>query len=318
MLEQQSTRAQEHKCISAQGHKVEEHKSTSAQGTRAEDRGQRTGERGQRTEVRGEGREVREWKFLFNSLPPSLYSLYAILSSLTSHLSPLCTIRYLLFALLISYFIPLTSRSIYAWEIVDIPTTEPVDAYTYRLGFRLYSDGGVMTRTTFGVFRNINIGFAWDLKNLIGVKNIEMIPPSVHLKILIYEGSKHLPSFAIGYDGQGYYWNKDEQGYREKEKGVFVVLSREVFTPNLELTAGANVNDFRKSTVHGFAGISYMIEKLSFLIEYDNLRDEKFHRLNGGIRFAVIPELNFEFVGRNMAKSENAERVLKVNYIGRF
>ncbi len=47
-------------------------------------RSQKTEDRGQRLEVRGEGREVREWKFLFNSLSPILYSLYAILSSLIS------------------------------------------------------------------------------------------------------------------------------------------------------------------------------------------------------------------------------------------
>lgn len=210
------------------------------------------------------------------------------------------------------------TSSIYAWELVDIPTTEPVDAYTYRLGFRLYSGGGVMTRATFGVFRNINIGFAWDLKNLIGTKNIELVPPSVHLKILIYEGSKKMPAFAVGYDGQGYHWNKEQQIYLNKERGVYAVLTREVFTPDLELILGCNVNDFKNSIVYGFIGILYTIEKLSLIVEYDNLHVEPNQRLNAGIRFAVIPEFNFEFVGRDIARNIEAERVVKVNYLGRF
>ncbi len=74
--------------------KAEVHKSA-----RAQVRGQSSGNREQRSEARGEGQEVREWKFLFNFLSPILYSLYAILSPLTSHLSSLISILYSLFAI---------------------------------------------------------------------------------------------------------------------------------------------------------------------------------------------------------------------------
>ncbi len=97
---------------------------------------------GQRTEDRGEGQEVREWKFLFNSLSPILYSLYAILSSLISHLSPLSTIRYSLFAsllLLISFTgcgekTPAPSPPVLSPKIEEFtpPPREEVKKYYYR------------------------------------------------------------------------------------------------------------------------------------------------------------------------------------------
>jgi len=205
-----------------------------------------------------------------------------------------------------------------AWEVIDVPTTEPMDYATYRLGFRLYSGGGVMTRATFGVFRNVNIGFGWDVKNIIGVNDVELVPPTMHIKIRFYEGDGRFPSIAIGYDGQGYHWDKQDQIYLEKEKGIYLVIEREIFFPDFELTLGCNVNDFKKSTVYGFAAAQYNIERVTILAEYDNLYLEEFQRLNAGLRIEVTPDLNFEFAARNIGRNYSAERIIKANYITRF
>ncbi len=205
-----------------------------------------------------------------------------------------------------------------AWEVIDVPTTEPVDYATYRLGFRLYSGGGIMTRATFGVFRNVNIGFGWDVKNIIGTTDVELVPPTMHIKIRFYEGDNRFPSIAIGYDGQGYHWDKQEQLYTQKEKGIYLVVSRELFFPDLDFTLGCNVNDFKKTTVYGFGAIQYNIEKVTFLLEYDNLHLQEYQRLNAGLRFAVTQDLDFEFAGRDIGRNYPAERIIKANYISRF
>lgn len=208
-----------------------------------------------------------------------------------------------------------------AWEIIDVPTAEPIDYSTYRLGFRLYGGGGILTRATFGVFRNVNLGFAWDVKNIIGENNVELVPPSIHLKIRFYEGDKKFPAFAIGYEAQGHYWDKAEQQYAEKERGIYMVATREMFTPGLEFSLGGNVNDFKKSVVHGFAGAEYDLDTVSFLLEYDNLPLdplEKNQRLNAGLRFKITPDLHFELAGKNIGRNSPAERIIKSNYIARF
>ncbi|MDI6756931.1 MAG: hypothetical protein QME32_02800 [Endomicrobiia bacterium] len=208
--------------------------------------------------------------------------------------------------------------SLSAWEVIDVPTTESVDYATYRLSFRLYTDGGVLTRTTFGVFRNVNMGFAWDIKNIIGSRDLELVPPSMHLKIRFYEGDKKFPSFALGYDGQGYHWDKPKQIYLEKERGIYAVLSREFLTPGLDISLGCNVNDFKNTLAYGFIGAVYTVEKVSILAEYDNLHIEEYQRLNAGLRFEVTPDLRFELSGRNIGRNFPAERIIKANYVARF
>ena len=205
-----------------------------------------------------------------------------------------------------------------AWEIIDVPTAEPIDYSTYRLGFRLYGGGGILTRATFGVFRNVNLGFAWDIKNIIGTDDVELVPPSIHLKIRFYEGDKKFPAFTVGYDAQGYYWDKKEQLNVEKERGMYLVATREMFTPGLEFSLGGNVNDFRKSVVYGFAGAEYDLDTVSFLLEYDNLYLEENQRLNAGLRFKITPDLHFELAGKNIGRNYPAERIIKSNYIARF
>lgn len=230
---------------------------------------------------------------------------------------PLRIARFLsvfLFPFMASSVIP----SLSAWEVIDVPTTESVDYATYRLSFRLYTDGGILTRTTFGVFRNVNMGFAWDIKNIIGARDLELVPPSMHLKIRFYEGDKKFPSFALGYDGQGYHWDKSEQKYLEKERGIYAVISREFFTPDLDISLGVNVNDFKNTLAYGFLGAVYTVEKISILAEYDNLHIEQYQRLNAGLRFEVTPDLRFELTGRNIGRNFPAERIIKANYVARF
>src|SRR5262245_15950027 len=43
-------------------------------------------------------------------------------------------------------------------DVIDSPTPNTVDYGGYRLNFRFYKEGGILSTISFGVFRRLNIG----------------------------------------------------------------------------------------------------------------------------------------------------------------
>jgi len=208
-------------------------------------------------------------------------------------------------------------------NLIDTPTTEVIDYGTYNLNFRLYGGGGVLTRMSIGVFKRLNIGFSWDITKLIGQESIELVQPAVNLKIAAYEGGLVLPAVALGYDGQGYTWDKNISEYQDKAKGVFLVLGREILVENLVLNLGVNFNDFKNNKATGFSSINYTIEKtLGIIVEYDNIQEKSENaRLNCGLALVLNDNLNFLLAARDINNDQTnrpTERTLILNYYGRF
>lgn len=204
-------------------------------------------------------------------------------------------------------------------DLIDSPSTNVIDYGGYRLNFRLYSKGGLITNLSFGVFRRLNIGASWDNEEVVGSENPTTNAPTLNLKFRVYDGSEILPSFAIGYDGQGRFFNKTTDEYREHERGLFAVFGRELFFPKLESYGGANISKFKEGTVLGFVGLSYTIEqKLVLMTEYDNIRVGPENRWNAGLRFFPIPSLSIDFAFRKIASIEDKERIVRINYVGSF
>lgn len=205
-------------------------------------------------------------------------------------------------------------------ELIDTPTAEQVDHYGYFASFRMYTDGGVLTKAVFGVLPRVNIGFGLDIEKLIGQSSVDINRPSINLKLRFFDGEDYLPALALGYDGQGYFFNENTNKYIQREKGLYLAASNEYFMPNLELHGGGNIYDFKKDVLHGFAGLSYTYEDVvSFLFELDNIRLKSENRMNAGIRYFLTPTLAIDMVGRDLgAAGRKAERIIKVNYLGSF
>jgi hypothetical protein len=203
---------------------------------------------------------------------------------------------------------------------IDTPTTEVLDYGSYHLGFRLFSNGGILTRMNFGVFKIVNLGVGWETDNVIGTQNIVVASPALYLKVKPFNGGMILPALAFGYDGQGYFWNKDARQFAQKEKGVFLVFGREYFIPGLELSFGANMNDFTTNKVYGFTSASLNIEDdFYFLTEYDNINNFPDARLNVGVRFFITPGVGIDLAARDIiGKDRTVERIIAINYIGKF
>ncbi len=208
-------------------------------------------------------------------------------------------------------------------DLIDTPTTRVLGYGSYRINFRFFRDGGVLNHLSFGVFNRFNLGVSWDVEKLIGVEDPGTNVPVLNIKVRAYDGGPVLPSVAIGYDGQGRFFNKTTDQYREREKGLFLVLGKEPLH-NLETRVGMSVAKFNsgegsEGKISGFIGASYSMEdKFYLMMEYDNLRSAPSNRWNVGFRILPLPSFGVDFAVRNLMNSSERERIVRLNYVGNF
>ncbi|MGB2578721.1 hypothetical protein AAIR98_000640 [Elusimicrobium simillimum] len=204
--------------------------------------------------------------------------------------------------------------------LIDVPTAETLDHYSTMLNTRFYTENSVMASVDFGIYPRLNIGFSIAAQNLLGNETpIKVLTPDFQVKYKIYDGSLYLPAIAIGYDGRRYLYDRDEDDYKHDRKGAYLVLSREVFIPNLQLHAGVNVSDFDSSDVFGFGSANFNIEdKVNLMFEWDNVHTIDDSRLNAGIRIYLSDSVDLDLIARDMTHKSTFERVLQVRYKANF
>ena len=210
--------------------------------------------------------------------------------------------------------------------VIDSPTTNILNYGSYDISFRAFSEGGVHARLDFGVFKFLNLGISWELGRFLGNEDIKPAVPSISVKCKFYDGDMTWPGVAVGYDGQGYFYDGDYDGdYHQRGKGLYIVAGREFFFEGLILDFGLNMNNFSKPNVCAFinALVPLYQDNLFFLTEYDNINYFPEARWNTGIRFALTRVLDIDFVirdcfGKNTKDKVPNERVFKVSYTGKF
>jgi hypothetical protein len=211
-------------------------------------------------------------------------------------------------------------------SVIDIPTAEVVDHYGYNVSFRFGQEGGIQNKTIFGVFPRLNIGFGLDTERLIGNdKDPRLNKPTINVKFRLFDGKGVIPALALGYDGQGYHYNKDLGKYNQREKGFYLVGTEEILVPNLMVHLGANVPDFDQShPVRGFVGASYVYEQTAgLLFEYDQGTEWKERRINYGLRLYITPLFTIDLAGRYAPvtygeEEHETERIVILGYTGTF
>jgi len=213
-------------------------------------------------------------------------------------------------------------------ELIDTPTAETVDQYNYLLRFRFYNNGGVYTKPTFGIYPRLNLGFALDTEHLIGstTHGIRIDRPSINLKWRFYDGQDVFPAIAVGYDSLGMYYDHSAGEYAQREKGLFLVGTKEIFFPGLQFSGGINTYQFSTGNeIHGFMSTSYAIhESAAIFAEWDNIRNFDESRINLGIRFYVNPSFSIDGDLRNgrgtvpPSDSRRTDRNVQLNYLGSF
>lgn len=209
--------------------------------------------------------------------------------------------------------------------IIDVPTAETFDRYQASFLTRAYDHGTLMESIDFGVFPRINIGVSIAAHELVGSSNdVRVLDPDFQVKWKVYDGNLYLPAIAIGYDGRryGYGYNDqriytDSKDYLDDRKGGYVTFSREIIVPGLNATAGLNLSDWED--LYWFTGMYYTLaDKVSFLTEWDNIRNVRDSRLNIGMRFYLHPSLALDGAVRRIGRGDESERILQIRYVTNF
>ncbi|MBL8023776.1 MAG: hypothetical protein JNK54_05775 [Elusimicrobia bacterium] len=205
-------------------------------------------------------------------------------------------------------------------EVIDVPTAEVLDRYGFDSSYRFYSEGGVLVKTHFGVFPRLNVGFGLDADGFVGNESVDLHKPTLNVRFRFFDGQRNLPALALGYDGQGLFFNKSTDKYAQREKGLFLVGSGEIIVPDLSLHGGINVYDFTEDHVYGFMGFRYLFRDVVALnAEWDNIRVGRDSRLNVGLGWWMTPSFAVELAGRDLGgPRRRPERIVRLVYSGGF
>ncbi len=213
-------------------------------------------------------------------------------------------------------------------DIIDAPTTAVLDNYGYSARSRFYARGGLLQYLSFGVYPGINLGASAAVDSLVGdERNVRMRAPTAQVKWRFYDGDSEMPSFALGYDGQGYRYNAGDRRFNQRQRGFYVVATKELGVPGLELHPSFNVSDFDSNGIFGSLPLTINIrDKASILLEWDNINNWSDSRFNAGLRARLTPNFNVDFAVRAIGAGGNygdgasrgPERVVQLKYVNTF
>ncbi len=204
-----------------------------------------------------------------------------------------------------------------SFECINVPTAEVADYGTGYFSFRIYSYGSMIVGFVFSPFNRINFGGSLDIKNLIDYKTPSLKDPAFYFKWRIFDGSRSLPAFALGYDGQDY-------NFADKylpAKNLYFVFSQNVLYRKFFLDLGANITKYDgNQKILGFVSLRLMIEDvIDFGIEYENIGIKKIQQLNCkvGVNLGGVVSVNLIFNDLTN-NDERIERQIRINYLYRF
>lgn len=199
-------------------------------------------------------------------------------------------------------------------EMIDVPTAGILDYYGFMFKTRFYSGGGVIGGLNFGVLERLNLGASMAVDKLVGSDSpIKMRRPEIQVRFRFHDGGYYIPALALGYDGQGYYYDSAAKKYMEKGRGLYVTGSKEVGVPGLALHGGLNVPDFDDGYLFSFLGLNYTLEeKVAFMAEYDSLfHSDHPSRFNTGMRLYVTPYFQLDLAVRGIGATGEYENGVK-------
>ena len=215
-------------------------------------------------------------------------------------------------------------------RLIFIPKACGLNYGEYNINFRMYNEGGMLTRAVFGVIQGLNVGFSWDILHLIGTETAMGRNPQLYLKFDLYRGGRLMPATSVGYDAQGYEWNAGTKKYDSSPVGFFLVMSKELMLNNFYLTGGGDYDTEDKNPDHsftdklnGFAGFNFKPSKFSVYGEAINIgRGSEYCRINGGALYEIVEGLQFMLAFENISEAgkvnKQQQRTFSILYRGAF
>lgn len=213
-------------------------------------------------------------------------------------------------------------------ELIDVPTASIADYGAFSSRSRMFANGGVVEWLSFGVFQRLNIGASLNVDKLIGTGSpVQVTRPDLQVKFRFYDGTPILPALAVGFDGQGYLYNRVDHLYNQRDHGLYLVGSQEIVFPGLQVHAGINIPDFDDNPLFGFMGVDYNIkDRVLIMAEWDNINDFVDSRVNMGLRVYITTNFSVDFAVRSIGQggvydnglAHGNERVVTLKYTGNF
>ena len=211
---------------------------------------------------------------------------------------------------------------------IDSPTSAVLDYGGYAARSRFFAKGGLLQYVDFGVFQNLNIGASLTVDGIVGNdRTVRLRAPNVQVKYRFFEGDRFVPSFAVGFDGQGYDYNNTDRRYNHRQRGFYLVASEELGLPGLMLHPSINISDFDTNSFFGSLPLSFNIaDKVELLAEWDNINNFTNSRFNAGLRGYLTPHFQVDFAVRGIGQggtfpngdSRGPERIVQLRYSGNF
>ena len=213
-------------------------------------------------------------------------------------------------------------------DVIDAPTSAVIDDHAYSARSRFYSQGGIQEYLSFGAYPGVNLGVSATVDGFIGSqKNARVRPPDAQVKWRFFEGDQRLPSMAVGYDGQGYDYNAINQRFNQRQRGFYLVGTKELGMPGLQIHPSFNISDFNSNAIFGALPLTLNIrDKAELLVEWDNIANMNDSRFNAGVRFFMSRSFDIDFavraIGAAGSYSDGApkgpERVVQLKYSNSF
>lgn len=213
-------------------------------------------------------------------------------------------------------------------ELIDVPTAAVLDHFGFHTRTRFFAKGGLLESINFGVFPRLNLGASLNADRLIGTDDpLRLARPELQIKYRFYDGDRYIPAVAAGFDSQGWFYNRADKRYNQRQRGLYFVGTQEVGLPGLQFHAGMSISDFDSNDLGGVLAVSGSIEdKVKLMMEWDNINNFVDSRYNLGARFYINPSFNFEFSLRGIGQGgrfpdgvkRGPERVAQFKYTGSF
>jgi len=212
--------------------------------------------------------------------------------------------------------------------LIDMPTSAVLDLGGFASRSRFFAQGGFVDWLGFGVYPRVNLGVSAYIDKLIGNNGpVQLTRPELQVKMRFFDGDRYIPAFAVGFDGQGWLYNRPRKRYDHKQRGVYLVGTQEIGIPGLQAHAGMNISDFDSNSVFGMMGLSLNLrDKMKLMVEWDAVNNIFDSRFNTGLRFYLTPYFNFDFAVRAIGHGgtysngtpREAERIVQFKYVGNF
>ncbi|MBI5243986.1 MAG: hypothetical protein HY922_09970 [Elusimicrobia bacterium] len=213
-------------------------------------------------------------------------------------------------------------------QLIDVHTAGILDVGGFSSQTRFFSQGGVLEWLNFGIVHRLNIGASMNVEKLIGtVSPVQLTRPELQVKFRFYDGDRIIPAFAVGYDGQGYLYNRPDKRYNQRQPGMYLSGTQEIGLPGLQAHAGMNISDFDSNAIFAFMALSLNIQdKVTLMTEWGNINDFFDSRVNMGLKVYVTPNAYVSFAARGIGQcgeysngvARKAERIFQFKYTGSF